>query len=203
MGGQIGAALLATITIAGTQTPRESAFIAAFTVTALLCLLGAGCAVFIPRKLSHVPRASFVHRAQRSELRMSIPPKEFEREIIKERTKAGLEAARARGRTGGRPQVLTDKQRDISLPEFPRILGILRCTGGGTRTHTPRRGSDFESLPVRLSVFLVVWIQAYPGQIIPYKVAHCWPSFLVGWCTNWCTSRLVSRSKPHSFSGCS
>ena len=50
MGGQIGAALLATITIAGTQAPRESAFIAAFTVTALLCLLGAGCAVFIPRQ---------------------------------------------------------------------------------------------------------------------------------------------------------
>src|SRR5215208_2915808 len=28
---------------------------------------------------------------------------EFEREIIKERTQAGLEAARSRGRTGGRP----------------------------------------------------------------------------------------------------
>jgi predicted MFS family arabinose efflux permease len=50
IGGQIGAALLATITIAGTQTPRESAFIIAFAVTALLCLLGAGCAVFIPRQ---------------------------------------------------------------------------------------------------------------------------------------------------------
>ncbi len=32
---------------------------------------------------------------------------EFERSIIRERTKAGLEAARARGRTGGRPPALT------------------------------------------------------------------------------------------------
>jgi DNA invertase Pin-like site-specific DNA recombinase len=34
----------------------------------------------------------------------SLPPRaEFEREIIRERTKAGLEAAKARGRSGGRP----------------------------------------------------------------------------------------------------
>jgi MFS family permease len=50
VGVQIGAALLAAITVAGTQTPQESAFIIAFTVTALLCLLGAGCAIFIPRQ---------------------------------------------------------------------------------------------------------------------------------------------------------
>lgn len=36
---------------------------------------------------------------------------EFERSIIKERTKAGLDAARARGKKGGRPPALTD--RDI------------------------------------------------------------------------------------------
>jgi len=35
---------------------------------------------------------------------------EFERDIIKERTNAGLQAARARGRFGGRPQALTPKQ---------------------------------------------------------------------------------------------
>ena len=32
---------------------------------------------------------------------------EFERDLIKERTMAGLAAARARGRTGGRPRVMT------------------------------------------------------------------------------------------------
>ena len=36
---------------------------------------------------------------------------EFEREIIQERTRAGLDAARARGRRGGRPPAL--KARDI------------------------------------------------------------------------------------------
>jgi DNA invertase Pin-like site-specific DNA recombinase len=35
---------------------------------------------------------------------------EFERDLIKERTMAGLKAARARGRHGGRPQLLTEQQ---------------------------------------------------------------------------------------------
>jgi DNA invertase Pin-like site-specific DNA recombinase len=35
---------------------------------------------------------------------------EFERDLIRERTKAGLQAARARGRLGGRPKALTSKQ---------------------------------------------------------------------------------------------
>lgn len=35
---------------------------------------------------------------------------EFERELIRERVSAGLEAARARGRVGGRPRALTDRQ---------------------------------------------------------------------------------------------
>jgi DNA invertase Pin-like site-specific DNA recombinase len=35
---------------------------------------------------------------------------EFEREIIRERTRAGLTAARARGRRGGRPRLMTAKK---------------------------------------------------------------------------------------------
>src|SRR4051794_16039125 len=38
---------------------------------------------------------------------------EFEREIIRERTQAGLQAARARGRNGGRPKKLTKKQIEM------------------------------------------------------------------------------------------
>src|SRR5215204_2354234 len=59
---------------------------------------------------------------------------EFEREIIRERTKAGLTAARARGKTGGRPKALTDKQvemlrhlaadRERSIKEICKTLGI-------------------------------------------------------------------------------
>ena len=39
---------------------------------------------------------------------------EFERDIIKERTQAGLLAARARGRVGGRPRALTAKEIAIA-----------------------------------------------------------------------------------------
>jgi DNA invertase Pin-like site-specific DNA recombinase len=39
---------------------------------------------------------------------------EFERNLIRERTTAGLVAARARGRTGGRPKALTGKQLAIA-----------------------------------------------------------------------------------------
>jgi DNA invertase Pin-like site-specific DNA recombinase len=35
---------------------------------------------------------------------------EFEREIIRERTQAGLTAARARGKLGGRPRVMDEKK---------------------------------------------------------------------------------------------
>jgi DNA invertase Pin-like site-specific DNA recombinase len=63
---------------------------------------------------------------------------EFEREIIRERTKAGLSAARARGKNGGRLKALTDKQvemlrqlaadRNRSVQEICKTLGISRRT---------------------------------------------------------------------------
>lgn len=39
---------------------------------------------------------------------------EFERSIIRERTRAGLDAAKARGRRGGRPPKLTDKDLTVA-----------------------------------------------------------------------------------------
>src|ERR687893_369352 len=64
---------------------------------------------------------------------------EFERDLLRERTHAGLAAARARGRTGGRPKVLADakqvamaqalsdgKQADVAT--ICRTLGISRAT---------------------------------------------------------------------------
>ena len=63
---------------------------------------------------------------------------EFERELIRERTLAGLEAARARGRHGGRPPALDAKQRkaalammknrDMSVAEISRQFGVSRST---------------------------------------------------------------------------
>ena len=63
---------------------------------------------------------------------------EFERDLIRERTTAGLAAARARGRTGGRPTGVDDKNRKAALalkrdPNYTvqdicRIVGISRNT---------------------------------------------------------------------------
>lgn len=66
---------------------------------------------------------------------------EFERDIIRERTKAGLEAARASGRKGGRPRGLSKEAKDkaiiaetlytkgeMSVTEICKHLGIARST---------------------------------------------------------------------------
>ncbi len=63
---------------------------------------------------------------------------EFERDIIRERTNAGLQAARARGRQGGRPKALTPRQvalaqslydsREHSIQDICDTLHISRGT---------------------------------------------------------------------------
>ena len=63
---------------------------------------------------------------------------EFERDIIKERTQAGLLAARARGRIGGRPKALTAKEiaiakalyadPDKSIKDICQALRISKMT---------------------------------------------------------------------------
>lgn len=66
---------------------------------------------------------------------------EYERELIRERTNAGLQSARARGRTGGRPKGFTKEKvskliimrslyRDYTKTpeEIYRALGLTRAT---------------------------------------------------------------------------
>jgi DNA invertase Pin-like site-specific DNA recombinase len=63
---------------------------------------------------------------------------EFERSLIQERTNAGLKAARARGRNGGRPNALTDHQLlmaktmlgapNVSVQQVADHFGIARST---------------------------------------------------------------------------
>lgn len=50
---------------------------------------------------------------------------EFERELIRERTMAGLKSARARGRTGGRkPGLTADKEKTAIAAELLKTLSI-------------------------------------------------------------------------------
>jgi len=53
---------------------------------------------------------------------------EFERNIIRDRTNAGLAAARARGRTGGRPKKLDEQQRELVI--VPEILKTVKISKG-------------------------------------------------------------------------
>src|SRR6184192_3116092 len=63
---------------------------------------------------------------------------EFERDIIRERTQAGLQAARARGRLGGRPKSLSGKKtamaqalyndKNNTVDEICKTLNISRTT---------------------------------------------------------------------------
>ena len=87
-----------------------------------------------------------------------------EREIIRDRTVAGLAAARARGRMGGRPSKLNADQvrtarrlydeRELTVEEIGRILGVSRTSiyralgrersaaGTSAGTSTARRGAS-------------------------------------------------------------
>lgn len=79
---------------------------------------------------------------------------EFERALIRERTKSGLAAARARGRMGGRKPSLSPKkiqvarqmyaQGDSTVAEIAKVLGVSRATiyrhldlDKGARTGSP------------------------------------------------------------------
>jgi DNA invertase Pin-like site-specific DNA recombinase len=63
---------------------------------------------------------------------------EFERNLIKERTKAGLASARARGRLGGRPKQLDSNKRQLvvklykdrahTIYEICHMMGISKPT---------------------------------------------------------------------------
>jgi DNA invertase Pin-like site-specific DNA recombinase len=83
---------------------------------------------------------------------------QFERELARERTLAGLKAARARGRMGGRPALMTgDKtttarrmyeQQELTVEQIARALGVSRSTiyralnRSGAITHRGEQGDE-------------------------------------------------------------
>src|SRR3954462_6894153 len=58
---------------------------------------------------------------------------EFERDLIQERTQAGLQAARARGQVGGRPKVLSQKKvallHELYANKNNSVVGIYKTLG--------------------------------------------------------------------------
>jgi DNA invertase Pin-like site-specific DNA recombinase len=71
---------------------------------------------------------------------------EFERQLIRERTVAGLQAAAARGRRGGRPSALTDVQIEharglraggSSLAAIAAVLGVSKSTAARACADAP------------------------------------------------------------------
>jgi DNA invertase Pin-like site-specific DNA recombinase len=77
---------------------------------------------------------------------------EFERDLIRDRTQAGLAAARARGRQGGRPSLMTpDKlgiaramygEREHTIAEIAEVLGVSPATIYRHLDATPARGDQ-------------------------------------------------------------
>lgn len=85
---------------------------------------------------------------------------EFEREIIRERTMAGLNTARARGRYGGRPKALSERQVKVAkamlsdqsntVKDVCEVLGVSRSTlynylgkgGTGPASISPAKDRD-------------------------------------------------------------
>jgi len=77
---------------------------------------------------------------------------EFERDIIRERTQAGMAAARARGRMGGRPKKLETPTKvamaralyadeRYSIADICKSLGVSRATLYRALGHPDRQGS--------------------------------------------------------------
>jgi DNA invertase Pin-like site-specific DNA recombinase len=82
---------------------------------------------------------------------------QFEREIIRDRTVAGLTAARARGRVGGRPSKLSVEQRrqarkmyderELTVEQIGRVLGVSRTSIYRALADRPAASTDGPSAP--------------------------------------------------------
>ncbi len=84
---------------------------------------------------------------------------QFERELIRDRTVAGLTAARARGRVGGRPSKLTAEQvrqarkmydaRELTVEQIGAVLGVSRTSiyRALAKTTTPARPATAAPAP--------------------------------------------------------
>jgi DNA invertase Pin-like site-specific DNA recombinase len=75
-------------------------------------------------------------------------PAEFERDLIRERTAAGLAAARARGRRGGRPSVMTAHKLEVAEDMYRSgqyTVAAIATTLGVSRASIYRHLGDLAS----------------------------------------------------------
>lgn len=105
---------------------------------------------------------------------------EFERDLIKERTNAGLAAARARGRTGGRPPRLSPhqvtaarrmyEQQDMTVEQIGQVLGVSRTTIYRTLKRdqpTPAKGRKPRVKPSVESATIIETTETEPARQKP------------------------------------
>lgn len=101
---------------------------------------------------------------------------EFERDLIRERTHAGLAAARARGRKGGRPPALSPdqvkaarrmyEQNEMTVAQIRAVLGVSRATiYRALNRNSARRGPSSPPGDHRGSA-------ARHGAVLPDLAAH-------------------------------
>jgi len=97
---------------------------------------------------------------------------EFERDLIQERTQAGLKAARARGRTGGRPKGLSEqaqrkaiaaealyKEGQLSIVEICNNLNISKATLYKYLRHRGIEVSSFHKRQRQKVVEVELWLR--------------------------------------------
>ena len=97
---------------------------------------------------------------------------EFERDLIKERTQAGLKAARARGRTGGRPKGLSEqaqrkaiaaealyKEGQLSVVEICQNLNISKATLYKYLRHQGIEVSSFHKRQRQKVIEVELWLR--------------------------------------------
>jgi len=75
---------------------------------------------------------------------------EFERDLIRERTAAGLAAARARGRHGGRPSVMTAHKLQVAQEMYRSghyTVAVIAKTLGVSRASIYRHVSEAATEP--------------------------------------------------------
>ena len=103
---------------------------------------------------------------------------EFERDLIRERTMAGLAAARRRGRVGGRPTVMTEAKTKQAarmvkagtpLTEVADVLGVSRTT---LYRHLKTRPNEVASIPPAASLAPVM----VPGTSVGERSGRACPS---------------------------